>query len=78
MGLMSLAIAVLTLVPYRSRGLTSDEARSAAILARTPMNRFGEADELVGATLLLASPRAGAFITGIELVVDGGFNAMSI
>lgn len=55
-----------------------DPGRQATILARTPMNRFGEADELVGATLLLASPRAGAFITGIELVVDGGFNAMSI
>ncbi len=32
----------------------------------------------VGATLLLASDRAGSFITGTELVVDGGFNAMSI
>jgi NAD(P)-dependent dehydrogenase (short-subunit alcohol dehydrogenase family) len=38
------------------------------------MNRFGEAAELVGASLLLASD-AGSFITGTELVVDGGFNA---
>jgi NAD(P)-dependent dehydrogenase (short-subunit alcohol dehydrogenase family) len=48
--------------------------RIATILAKTPMNRFGEAAELVGASLLLASD-AGSFITGTELVVDGGFNA---
>jgi NAD(P)-dependent dehydrogenase (short-subunit alcohol dehydrogenase family) len=41
------------------------------------MNRFGEANELVGATLLLASD-AGSFITGTEIIVDGGFAAMSI
>lgn len=52
--------------------------RVASIMAHTPMGRFGEAGELVGATLLLASDRAGGFITGTELVVDGGFNAMSI
>ncbi len=43
----------------------------------TPMNRFGEPHELIGATLLLASP-AGSFITGHEIVVDGGFAAMTI
>jgi NAD(P)-dependent dehydrogenase (short-subunit alcohol dehydrogenase family) len=42
------------------------------------MGRFGEAGELVGATLLLASCRAGSFITGAEIVVDGGFHAMSL
>ena len=52
-------------------------ARVASILAKTPMNRFGEAHELIGASLLLASD-AGSFITGSELVVDGGFDAMSI
>jgi len=36
------------------------------------------AEELIGATLLLASAKAGSFITGIELIVDGGFNAMTI
>ena len=51
--------------------------RVATIMAKTPMKRFGEAAELVGAALLLASP-AGSFITGTELVVDGGFDAMSI
>ncbi len=51
--------------------------RVASIMAKTPMKRFGEASELVGATLLLASD-AGSFITGTELVVDGGFDAMTI
>jgi NAD(P)-dependent dehydrogenase (short-subunit alcohol dehydrogenase family) len=51
--------------------------RVATIMAKTPMKRFGEAHELVGAALLLASD-AGGFITGTELVVDGGFDAMTI
>jgi len=51
--------------------------RVKTILAKTPMARFGEAQELVGAALLLASD-AGSFITGTELVVDGGFDAMTI
>ena len=42
------------------------------------MKRFGEARELVGATLLLASDQAGGFITGSEIVVDGGYHAMTI
>jgi NAD(P)-dependent dehydrogenase (short-subunit alcohol dehydrogenase family) len=50
--------------------------RVASIMAKTPMKRFGEAHELVGAALLLASD-AGGFITGTELVVDGGFAAFS-
>lgn len=52
--------------------------RIAKIMAHTPMDRFGEARELIGATLLLASDRAGSFITGEELVVDGGFHAMAL
>jgi len=51
--------------------------RVAQIMNKTPMKRFGEPHELVGATLLLASD-AGSFITGAEVVVDGGFDAMSI
>ncbi len=51
--------------------------RIAQIMGKTPMKRFGEAPELVGAALLLASD-AGSFITGAEVVVDGGFDAMSI
>ena len=55
--------------------LTPD--RVASILGHTPLGRFGEGDELAGAVLLLASD-AGRFITGSELVVDGGFHAMTI
>jgi NAD(P)-dependent dehydrogenase (short-subunit alcohol dehydrogenase family) len=55
-----------------------DESRVLDILRQTPASRFGNADELIGATLLLASAKAGSFITGIEMIVDGGFNAMTI
>ncbi len=48
------------------------------IMRHTPMARFGGADELIGATLLLASRAAGSFITGAEIVVDGGYHAMTI
>jgi len=56
--------------------LTPDRVEN--IMRHTPMQRFGESKELIGATLLLASDRAGAFITGEQLVVDGGYNAMTI
>ena len=77
-----LGIRVNVLVPgffpaeQNRKVLTPD--RVASILGHTPMGRFGEARELVGATLLLASERAGSFITGTELVVDGGFHATAI
>jgi NAD(P)-dependent dehydrogenase (short-subunit alcohol dehydrogenase family) len=51
--------------------------REAAILGHTPMRRFGETRELVGACIFLAS-NASSFVTGSELVVDGGFSAMTI
>ncbi|MBX3444346.1 MAG: SDR family oxidoreductase [Planctomyces sp.] len=56
--------------------LTPD--RQSSILTHTPMGRFGEPQELAGAALLLASEQAGRFITGINLVVDGGFMAQTI
>ena len=52
--------------------------RAASIKTHTPMARFGEAREVIGATLLLASENAGSFITGEELIIDGGFHAMTI
>jgi len=51
--------------------------RIEAILGHTPMGRFGEPRELVGAVLWLCSDAAG-FVTGAEIPVDGGFSAMSI
>lgn len=51
--------------------------RVTSIMGHTPMKRFGEAKELIGATLLLAGD-AGSFITGAEIVVDGGYHAMTI
>jgi NAD(P)-dependent dehydrogenase (short-subunit alcohol dehydrogenase family) len=50
--------------------------RTAHILSQTPMARFGEPRELVGAALLLLSKEAGSFITGAAYYVDGGFTAM--
>ncbi len=75
-------IRVNTLVPgffpaEQNRNLLTPE-RVEQIMNHTPMRRFGEAPELVGATLLLASNSAGAFITGAEIIVDGGFNAVRV
>ena len=51
--------------------------REASILSHTPMARFGQPVELIGATLWLASDAAG-FVTGSEVSVDGGFSCMTI
>ncbi len=45
------------------------------IMHGTPMKRFGEPEELIGALLLLVSPVGGQFITGTHINVDGGFTA---
>lgn len=75
-------IRVNTLVPgffpAEQNKSVLDESRVASIMNHTPMDRFGSPEELIGATILLASNTAGGFITGHEMVVDGGFNAMSI
>ena len=60
----------------QNRAILTSE-RVTDIMRHTPMGRFGELDDLSGATLLLAS-EAGRFITGTELIVDGGFSAMTI
>ena len=52
-------------------------ARTGKIIAATPMGRFGEVDELVGATLFLLSDEAAGFITGVVLPIDGGFSSYS-
>jgi NAD(P)-dependent dehydrogenase (short-subunit alcohol dehydrogenase family) len=55
-----------------------DDARIEAILRHTPAGRLGEADELVGTMIWLASERASGFVTGALVRVDGGFSAMTI
>lgn len=75
-------VRVNTLVPgffpaEQNRKVLTEE-RVGQIMGHTPMKRFGEARELVGATLLLASDKAGSFITGHELIVDGGYACMTI
>jgi NAD(P)-dependent dehydrogenase (short-subunit alcohol dehydrogenase family) len=51
-------------------------ARGQSILAHTPMGRFGDPDDLLGAVLWLLSP-ASAFVTGTIVAIDGGFSAYS-
>lgn len=50
-----------------------DKQRVENIMRGTPMNRYGTPDELVGAALLLLSKKAGSYITGTAVYVDGGF-----
>lgn len=52
-------------------------ARTQKILAATPMGRFGQAEELLGALLFLVSSEAASFVTGVVIPVDGGFSAYS-
>ena len=52
-------------------------ARTAKILAATPMKKFGEIADLIGVLLWLADDRASGFVTGTVIPVDGGFSAYS-
>lgn len=53
-------------------------ARTQSIWAHTPMARFGEASELIGACVFLASHAAASFVTGTDIRVDGGFLSQTI
>jgi NAD(P)-dependent dehydrogenase (short-subunit alcohol dehydrogenase family) len=52
--------------------------RGGQIVGHTPMARFGEPQELAGAVVWLAAARASSFVTGQNIVVDGGFSAVTI
>lgn len=54
--------------------LTQNSERSAELVGRTPMGRWGEPSDLAGPALFLASPGA-QFVTGIVLPVDGGYSS---
>jgi 2-deoxy-D-gluconate 3-dehydrogenase len=68
------AIAPGYIVTSNTEALRNDPARSAAILARIPAGRWGEAEDIAGATVFLAS-EAARYIHGITLPVDGGWLA---
>lgn len=61
---------------FKDDGTPSDRTKS--IWAHTPMNRFGEPHELVGASVFLASSRASSFVTGTDIRVDGGYLSQTI
>lgn len=56
----------------------SPTVRAQAIMNHTPMGRFGDSQELVGAAIFLASAKASGFVTGIDLRVNGGFLSQTI
>ena len=81
-GIRVNAIAPGFFVTNQNRGLLFDEkgnptARTAKILAATPMKKFGEISDLTGALLWLADDKASGFVTGTVIPVDGGFSAYS-
>ena len=74
-GIRVNAIAPGWIATDLTRGLTEDEDRSAAILNRTPMQRWGTPGDVAGAAVFLCS-EAARFITGVILPVDGGYAAV--
>jgi len=56
----------------------SPTPRTQSIWNHTPMKRFGEAHELIGAAVFLASHGASSFVTGADIRVDGGFLSQTI
>ncbi|MFN5142013.1 MAG: SDR family NAD(P)-dependent oxidoreductase [Burkholderiales bacterium] len=69
------AVAPGWIVTNLSRGARDDAARNAMILARTPMARWGQPEEVADPILFLSSD-AARFVTGVVLPVDGGFLTM--
>lgn len=81
-GIRVNAIAPGFFVTKQNRALLFDQkgeptARTAKILAATPMGRFGEEEELVGAVKFLVDNEKSSFITGVVLPIDGGFSSYS-
>jgi NAD(P)-dependent dehydrogenase (short-subunit alcohol dehydrogenase family) len=70
------AIAPGVILTALNRDLMSAE-RKDGFLQRTPMRRFGELEDIVGAALYLASP-ASAYVTGATITIDGGYTAAAL
>jgi len=80
-GIRVNAIAPGFFIGNQNRGVLLNEdgsytTRANTIIAKTPMGRFGSADELNGAVQWLCSD-AASFVTGVVIPVDGGFSAFS-
>ncbi len=65
-------------IPAEQNRKILTEERVASIMGHTPMGRFGEPSEMIGACVWLAAERASSFVTGAIIRVDGGFTAMTI
>ena len=81
-GIRCNAIAPGFLVTNQNRGLLfnkdgSPSERAEKILNQTPMNRCGEAEELIGGLFFLADEKSASFVNGVVLPIDGGFSAYS-
>lgn len=71
-GIRVNAIAPGWIATPLTQALQNDAVRSEPILARTPLNRWGTPDDLVGGVAYLSSPLS-SFVTGAILVIDGGY-----
>lgn len=81
-GIRVNAIAPGFFVTDQNRALLFDSngnptPRTEKILSQTPMDRFGEKEELIGTLLWLLCPEASGFVDGVVIPVDGGFSAYS-
>lgn len=78
------AIAPGFFIGKQNKALLIDEAtggltpRGKDVIAHTPTGRFGDASELAGVSLFLASDSAAGFVTGITVPVDGGYLVSNI
>ena len=83
-GIRVNAIAPGFFLGKQNRALLIDEEtgdytdRGKAVIQHTPFGRFGNVEELIGATLFLASDAASGFVTGVSIPVDGGYLAYNI